>query len=156
MQTDAMRAVAEATSRTRHQMVQIRTDAAAEARARAGVDEDAIAREHSQWAATLPPETASLWQALREVSDPELPISLVDLGLIYDIRRTGRHIDVDCTFTASACPCMSFIKEDIRERLLAEHDVATVDVREVWDPPWTVERMTQEGRDVLRGCGVAS
>ena len=137
-------------------MVQVRTDAAAEARARAGVDEDTIARARSQWAATLPPETASLWRALREVSDPELPISLVDLGLIYDIRRNGSHIEVDCTFTASACPCMSFIKEDIRDRLLAEPDVSTVEVSEVWDPPWTVERMTQEGRDVLRGCGVAS
>jgi metal-sulfur cluster biosynthetic enzyme len=92
--------------------------------------------------------------ALREVSDPELPISLVDLGLIYDIRRNGTHVDVDCTFTASACPCMAFIREDIRDRLLEEPDVESVHVHEVWDPPWTVERMTAEGRAVLRGAGV--
>jgi metal-sulfur cluster biosynthetic enzyme len=51
---------------------------------------------------------------------------------------------------------MSFIKEDIRDRLLQELDVETVTINEVWDPPWTVARMTAEGRAVLRGCGVAA
>lgn len=154
--TGAMRAVAEASRRTRHEMLQVRTDAIAEARVRAGVDEAELARARAEWEAALPPDTASLWKALREVSDPELPISLVDLGLIYDIRRIGARVEVDCTFTASACPCMSFIREDIRERLLREEDVDTVDINEVWDPPWTVARMTAEGRAVLRGCGVAA
>ena len=155
-------AVAEATRRTRHELVQLRTseavrvreEAVAQARARAGVDEDALADARAEWRATLPAATAPLWLALCEVSDPELPISLVDLGLIYEIRRTGTHVEVDCTFTASACPCMAFIKEDIRDRLLQEPDVDAVDVNEVWDPPWTPQRMTAEGRAVLRGAGV--
>lgn len=96
-----------------------------------------------------------LWSALREVMDPEFPISLVDLGLIYDVRREGRTVDVDVTFTATACPCMDFIRDDIRERLLREPDVAEVRIHEVWDPPWTVERMTPEGRAVLKQFGVA-
>jgi len=99
---------------------------------------------------------ASLWAALREVRDPELPVSLVDLGLIYDIRRAGSTVQVDLTFTATACPCMDFIHEDIRERLLAEPDVDAVEINVVWDPPWTVERMTPEGREALRQCGVAA
>jgi metal-sulfur cluster biosynthetic enzyme len=102
------------------------------------------------------PATAHLWAALREVRDPELPISLVDLGLIYDIRIDGDTVAVDVTFTATACPCMDFIRADIEERLLQEPDVTTVRIHEVWDPPWTVERMTDEGRAALRRCGVAA
>jgi metal-sulfur cluster biosynthetic enzyme len=97
-----------------------------------------------------------LWRALCEVADPELPISLVDLGLICDVRRSDGHVDVDLTFTASACPCMAFIVEDVRERLLRVDGVATVRVRDVWDPPWTTDRMTDHGRALLRSFGVAA
>jgi metal-sulfur cluster biosynthetic enzyme len=83
-------------------------------------------------------------------------VSLVDLGLIYDIRRNNGHIDVDVTFTATACPCMDFIRADIEERLRQEPGVETVSIHEVWDPPWTVERLTPEGREALRRCGVAA
>jgi metal-sulfur cluster biosynthetic enzyme len=100
--------------------------------------------------------TQVLWSALREVLDPELPVSLVDLGLIYDIRREGGLVEVDLTFTATACPCMAFIRADIEERLLREPDVERVTIREVWDPPWTVERLTPEGREALRRVGVAA
>ncbi len=99
---------------------------------------------------------ASLWAALREVRDPELPISLVDLGLIYAIRREGTRVSVDVTFTATACPCMDFIREDITERLLREPDVDAVEIHEVWDPPWTTDRLTPEGRALLRDYGVGS
>jgi metal-sulfur cluster biosynthetic enzyme len=100
--------------------------------------------------------TAHLWQALREVRDPELPVSLVDLGLICDIRLDGTTVDIDVTFTATACPCMDFIRADIEERLLKEPGVDVVAIHEVWDPPWTVDRMTTEGREALRRCGVAA
>jgi metal-sulfur cluster biosynthetic enzyme len=100
--------------------------------------------------------TDSLWAALREVMDPESPISLVDLGLIYGVRRDGGVVEVDLTFTATACPCMDFIREDIRERLLAEPGVREVRIREVWDPPWTRERMTAEGKAILKRAGVAA
>ncbi|HSJ15681.1 MAG TPA: metal-sulfur cluster assembly factor [Longimicrobiales bacterium] len=97
-----------------------------------------------------------LWRALREVADPELPVSLVDLGLVYGIRRDGTHVEVDLTFTATACPCMSFIKFDVEERLLREANVERVTIHEVWSPPWTVEKMTKEGRTLLRSFGVAA
>jgi metal-sulfur cluster biosynthetic enzyme len=159
---EAMASVAAASRRTRHDLGQarvgeaarVRAEAIADARSRAGVNEAELTAARDEWRASLPPATAALWMALCEVSDPELPISLVDLGLIYDIRRAGTHVDVDCTFTASACPCMAFIREDIRDRLLEEPDVESVQIHEVWDPPWTVERMTAEGRAVLRGAGV--
>jgi metal-sulfur cluster biosynthetic enzyme len=103
----------------------------------------------------LPARTAPLWAALREVMDPEIPISLVDLGLIYDIRREDGIVDVDLTFTATACPCMAFIRYDIEERLLREEGVETVRIHEVWNPAWTKERITPEGREALRRFGVS-
>jgi metal-sulfur cluster biosynthetic enzyme len=102
------------------------------------------------------PAVDRLWRALCEVADPELPVSLVDLGLIRDVRRNGTSAEVDLTFTASACPCMAFIVEDVRERLLREDDVDRVTVRDVWDPPWTTADMTEHGRDLLRSFGVTS
>ena len=101
-------------------------------------------------------ENASVWAALKEVMDPEFPISLVDLGLIYDVRRHHRTIEIDLTFTATGCPCMKFIHEDIRERLLREEDIEEVKINEVWDPPWTADRITEEGKKILKGCGVAA
>jgi metal-sulfur cluster biosynthetic enzyme len=105
---------------------------------------------------TRPPQHESVWRALSEVMDPEFPISLVDLGLIYDVRRHQRTIEIDLTFTATACPCMEFIHEDIRERLLREADIEEVKIHQVWDPPWTPDRITEHGKKVLKGCGVAA
>jgi metal-sulfur cluster biosynthetic enzyme len=102
------------------------------------------------------PGTDALWRALCEVADPELPVSLVDLGLICDVRRQDGNVEVDLTFTASACPCMEFIIEDVRARLLGEPGVDSVAVRDVWDPPWTTDRMTEHGRALLRSFGVAA
>jgi metal-sulfur cluster biosynthetic enzyme len=102
------------------------------------------------------PDIDVLWRALCEVADPELPVSLVDLGLICDVRREAGTAEVDVTFTASACPCMEFIMEDIRERLLQEDGIASVTVRDVWDPPWTSERMTAHARALLKSFGVAA
>jgi metal-sulfur cluster biosynthetic enzyme len=99
---------------------------------------------------------AHLWEALRDVRDPEMPISIVDLGLVYGIRAAAGRATVDLTFTATGCPCMEFIEHDIRERLLREPDVEEVEIRVVWDPPWTRARMTEEGRAILRTMGVAA
>jgi len=92
---------------------------------------------------------------LREVLDPEIPISLVDLGLIYGVEVTGGRAMIRITYTATACPCMEFIREDIRERLLREPWLEAVEIQEVWDPPWTRDRITPEGRAALRHLGVA-
>lgn len=105
----------------------------------------------------VPPaeRTGPLWDALREVMDPEIPISLVDLGLIYDIREDGGAVEVDLTFTATACPCMAFIHFDIQDRLQREPGVREVTVNEVWTPAWTKARITPEGREALRTFGVS-
>jgi metal-sulfur cluster biosynthetic enzyme len=102
------------------------------------------------------PAVDAVWVALRDVADPELPVSLVDLGLICDVRRIADTVEVDITFTATACPCMSFIRLDIEERLKKDTTINTVVINERWDPPWTTERMTAEGKAQLRTCGVAA
>jgi len=111
-----------------------------------------------KWSDPLPfeptdPEAAT-WDCLREVLDPEIPISLVDLGLIYAVEVSATVATVTITFTATACPCMEFIREDITDRLTQESWLEEVHIREVWDPPWTNRRITPEGREKLRRLGV--
>lgn len=97
---------------------------------------------------------AGVWAALDEVLDPEIPISLPELGLVYGVDVQDGAVEVQLTFTATACPCMEFIREDVTDRLMREHWIHTVEIEEVWDPPWTSERITDEGRKKLRQLGV--
>jgi metal-sulfur cluster biosynthetic enzyme len=101
------------------------------------------------------PLEARCWAALAEIEDPEMPINLVDLGLIYGLRVEASKVSVDLTFTAMGCPAHDFILEDIRERLLAEPEIEEVEIKVVWDPPWSSERLTQDGRDALEMWGLA-
>src|SRR6266567_4174812 len=96
-----------------------------------------------------------LWAALAEVQDPEMPINLVDLGVIYGLREDNGVVDVDLTFTAMGCPASDFILEDVRDRLLREPGVSEVRINVVWDPPWTSARLTEAGRDALEAWGLA-
>ncbi|TMG10539.1 MAG: metal-sulfur cluster assembly factor [Chloroflexi bacterium] len=99
--------------------------------------------------------TERYWAALSEVQDPEMPVNLVDLGVIYGITERNGVVDVDLTFTAMGCPASDFILEDVRERLLREDGVNEVRINVVWDPPWTAGRITQAGRDALEAWGLA-
>jgi metal-sulfur cluster biosynthetic enzyme len=99
--------------------------------------------------------TQRLWAALAEVQDPEMPINLVDLGVIYRIAEQEGIVEVDLTFTAMGCPASDFILEDVRERLMREDGVREVRINVVWNPPWTVARVTEAGRDALESWGLA-
>ena len=96
-----------------------------------------------------------LVEALRDVEDPEMPINIVDLGLVYDVRLEEGTAEVDLTFTAMGCPASEFILDDVRDRLLHAPGVKNVRVNVVWSPPWTSARMTQQGRDALEMWGLA-
>ncbi|HVC78015.1 MAG TPA: metal-sulfur cluster assembly factor [Candidatus Micrarchaeaceae archaeon] len=96
-----------------------------------------------------------LWAALAEVQDPEMPINLVDLGIIYSIAENDGLVEVDLTFTAMGCPAADFILDDVRERLLREDGVREVRITIVWNPPWTVARVSEAGRDALESWGLA-
>jgi metal-sulfur cluster biosynthetic enzyme len=95
-----------------------------------------------------------LWAALQDVTDPEFPVSVVDMGLIYGLGREGDTAWVRLSFTAMGCPCMDFIVQDIRARLLKEPGIAAVQMEIVWDPPWTKSRLTDKGRERLQRLGM--
>jgi metal-sulfur cluster biosynthetic enzyme len=99
---------------------------------------------------------ARLWQALQDVEDPEIPISVVNMGLIVAIDYDDGVVDLKLTFTAMGCPAMEFIQDDIRERLLAEPDVDEVRIEIVWDPVWTRKMIREEARETMRGLGIVA
>ncbi len=100
-------------------------------------------------------ELAEAWRALEAVKDPEIPvISVVDLGIIADVRREGEAIVVDMTPTFAGCPALDVIRVDIRAAIEALGH-GEVSVRVVYDPPWTTERITDRGRRQLKEFGLA-
>ncbi len=101
------------------------------------------------------PLLARLWAALAEIQDPELPVNLVDLGLIYGLQAQDGRVHVDLTFTAMGCPAMDMIIGDIQDRLSGEPGVGRVDVKIVWDPPWTTARLSPAGREALLAWGLS-
>jgi metal-sulfur cluster biosynthetic enzyme len=98
----------------------------------------------------------ALWDALRDVMDPEIPISVVDMGLIVALSEHAGVVDIKLTFTAMGCPAMEFIMDDIRARLLQEPGVREVRIEIVWDPVWTKARLTEEGIEIMRTWGVSA
>jgi metal-sulfur cluster biosynthetic enzyme len=100
---------------------------------------------------------ARLWEALRGVEDPEIPVSVVGMGLIVSLEYAAseRRADLQITFTAMGCPAMEFIEDDIRDAILADPDVDVVNIEVVWDPVWTKDRIRAEARSRMRELGIA-
>jgi metal-sulfur cluster biosynthetic enzyme len=100
---------------------------------------------------------ARIWHALREVEDPEIPVSVVGMGLIvsvaYELAQRRAHLQI--TYTAMGCPAMDFIQDDIREALLADPEINSVEIEVVWDPVWTRDRIRDEARETMRRLGIS-
>jgi len=102
-------------------------------------------------------ETEKYWAALTEVMDPEFPISVVDMGLIYEIAKVENgKLAVKMTYTSTGCGCMQWIESDIKARLLKDEEIDEVNIEVVWSPPWTVNNMSDKGKEKLRTWGVSS
>ena len=97
---------------------------------------------------------AAVWAALAEVQDPELPVGIVDLGLVRTVRIDGPAVTVGITFTSIACPCTDLLSEDIQARLGRLDGVGSDEVEELFQP-WGREDMTEEGRIALLALGVS-
>ncbi len=91
--------------------------------------------------------------ALREVLDPEYPISLVDLGLIRGIEVKGSKAEIKLTYTCMGCPAMDMIQDDVRDRLLEMEGIDEVEIEVVWDT-WSRKDITPLGKKQLKGVGV--
>lgn len=94
------------------------------------------------------------WKALEKIQDMEIPVSIVDLGMVRDVRAAGGRIAVDLTFTSMGSPGIEWTQEDVRTCLEAVDGVHQVEVNVVWFPPWTAADLTPRGREALRALGV--
>ena len=98
-------------------------------------------------------------QALRDCYDPEIPVNIVDLGLIYKVSLTPdanskrafprQHVLVDMTMTSRGCPSHLTIMEQVRNRLAGIPEISDTQVNLVWEPPWTPDRISQKAREQL-------
>ncbi len=95
------------------------------------------------------PTRDDIMERLRFCYDPEIPLNIVDLGLIYDVKVEEGDVVIDMTLTAPGCPSHNEISHDIRTTILNMPSVNTVKVNVVWDPPWDPSRISQEGREKL-------
>lgn len=95
------------------------------------------------------PTHEQVMEALRTCYDPELPVNIVDLGLIYEVGIEDDVVNVKMTLTASGCPAHVFISQMVRERLQALPGVEQANVRVVWDPPWNPNMMSDAARRQL-------
>jgi ring-1,2-phenylacetyl-CoA epoxidase subunit PaaD len=105
--------------------------------------------------------TDQILDVLREIPDPEMPISIVDLGIVGRVhveragdRPAGAAVSIDILPTFVGCPALEMIARSITQKVGALSGVARTDVRFVYDPPWTVDRISAEGRASLAAHGV--
>jgi metal-sulfur cluster biosynthetic enzyme len=100
------------------------------------------------------PELEDLLEALRDVVDPELGVNVVDLGLVYGVNLDAERIcTVDMTLTSAACPLTDVIEDQAQAAL--DGLVSGFRINWVWMPPWGPERITDDGRDMMRALGFA-
>jgi probable FeS assembly SUF system protein SufT len=122
-----------------------------------GKDGDALGEavvDNTVKAATLPggaPDPEAIWAQLRQVFDPEIPVNIVDLGLVYSMdvsgdTEAGYKVDVAMTLTAPGCGMGPAIADDAKTKILMVPGVATADVRITWEPAWNQSMISEEGK----------
>jgi metal-sulfur cluster biosynthetic enzyme len=90
-----------------------------------------------------------IYEVLRECYDPEIPVNIVELGLVYGVEVEGNAVNVIMTLTAPGCQMGGMIRENIEDKLLGLPDCDRANVEIVWDPPWTPHMMSEEARKKL-------
>jgi probable FeS assembly SUF system protein SufT len=116
-------------------------------------DADALGQRPSAAAAPTegPFDEQRVWEQLKTVFDPEIPVNLVDLGLIYRCQSAplpagGHRVEIDMSMTAPGCGMGDVLKEDVRRKIRSLPGVGEVAVEVVWDPPWDASRMSDAAR----------
>lgn len=127
-----------------------------------GKDADALGEDVEKAAATGaeadadtdhsgPPDEQAVWEALRSVFDPEIPVNIVDLGLVYSMEVSGREegghkVNVQMTLTAPGCGMGPAIAEDAKTRVETVPGATEAQVDIVWDPPWNQDMISEAGK----------
>ena len=96
-----------------------------------------------------------VWSALYQVEDPEMPVSIVDLGLIYGLDVSDGEATVDMTLTYSGCPAREIILDEVEEAAESVDGIETASVRLVWAPDWSIDLVTEQGKEALRDFGMS-
>ncbi len=86
---------------------------------------------------------------LKQCYDPEIPVNVVDLGLIYGVDIDGDTVNIEMTLTAPGCPMHSLIARDVKQKVETLDEVNQANVQVVWDPPWTPDRLSEEAKKIL-------
>jgi len=118
---------------------------------------DAILKDGQPIAAPVAPVTPKegpidvkeIWEALKTCYDPEIPVNIVDLGLVYDVQIAEGRVDVKMTLTAMGCGMGPVIAMQAKDKLLTCPGVKDADVQIVWDPPWNQNMMSDEAKKRL-------
>jgi len=93
-------------------------------------------------------------EALKVVRDPEIPVNVVDLGLVYDVAVDDNgHVDIEMTLTSMGCPVQDLIQTDAELAVMKVDGVTAVSVEFVWSPPWSPQKMTDDGKKQMRMFG---
>jgi metal-sulfur cluster biosynthetic enzyme len=87
-----------------------------------------------------------IYEVLKECYDPEIPVNIVDLGLIYDVQITDGKVEVKMTLTTPGCGMGQYIAGQAQSKILELNGVEEANVEIVWDPPWDPSRITPEGK----------
>jgi len=125
-----------------------------------GEDADAIGKEvqkieapeHSQEDLNNPVDPEKIWEQLRTVYDPEVPVDIVELGLVYSLRSellpdgAGNKVMVDMTLTAPTCPVGPMIQQEAKQKILSVAGVTEAEVNLVWEPQWDRSMMSDAAR----------
>ncbi len=104
---------------------------------------------------------AAVWDVLYEIEDPEMPISIVDLGLIYGVDATdatdgdGSDVTIAMTLTYTGCPAREMLLSQVTDEVGAVDGVADASVQLVWSPEWTLEMVTEQGEEDLKEFGLS-
>jgi metal-sulfur cluster biosynthetic enzyme len=100
------------------------------------------------------PDTETILEAMKIVKDPEIPVNIVDLGLVYkcDVAQDG-IVDIEMTLTSVGCPVQDMIRADVELAVMRLEGVKAVNVDFVWTPPWTTSKMSEDGKRQMRMFG---
>src|SRR6266446_2383170 len=116
-----------------------------------GLEKTTATNGASQTAQAEPVDEKAIWEQLKQCYDPEIPVNIVDLGLVYDCRLTkkddgGTRVEVKMTLTAPGCGMGPAIAHDAQSKILSIDGVDEADVQLVWDPPWNQNMISEAGR----------
>lgn len=118
-----------------------------------GIEPPAQEETPKQEPTGVPADEQAIWNALKSVYDPEIPVNIVDLGLVYDLvirnQDDKRVVDVKMTLTAPGCGMGPVIAQDAQDKILALEGIDDASVEVVWDPPWHQSMISGDGKKIL-------